>query len=278
MSTDEYAAFMRIVTQVLGTKATGREPDSDGLLQVADGEEDMRTIALGNLARLCHQVPLSEWPLAVRDHFAALNAPTEAPSSFAEAAHLLRVRLVPRDYVYRPAAVTQQVAEGVDSALVVDFDLSLLFATEANVEQWGVNENDLFDLALNNVRHNDPVEVNLQDGMTFLLGRHPYVATHLLCLEDYLDVPAPHGAIVAVPTRDWVAFQPIRDLSIIRSINSIIPFIHGLFDDGPYSLTPDLFWWRDGSLTVLPSRIDGQTLAFAPPDDFVAVLNQLPSA
>jgi hypothetical protein len=49
-----------------------------------------------------------------------------------------------------------------------------------------------------------------------------------------------------------------------------------MFEQGPGSISPDLYWWREGSVTLLPSQFDGSNIQFMPPDEFVQALNALP--
>ena len=49
----------------------------------------------------------------------------------------------------------------------------------------------------------------------------------------------------------------------------------GMHRDGPGSITPNLFWYRDGTFEQLPYELEGNQLSFAPSDDFVELLDQL---
>ena len=48
-----------------------------------------------------------------------------------------------------------------------------------------------------------------------------------------------------------------------------------MFRDGPGSISPDLFWRRRDSLTLLPMAETKRGRVFAPPDDLIDVLNLL---
>jgi hypothetical protein len=39
--------------------------------------------------------------------------------------------------------------------------------------------------------------------------------------------------------------------------------------------SPGLYWWRDGGVSLLPSQVEANNVQFAPPDEFVQVLNGL---
>ena len=48
-----------------------------------------------------------------------------------------------------------------------------------------------------------------------------------------------------------------------------------MFQQGPGAISPGLYWWRNGTISLLPAQLDGKKVAFAPPDEFIAVLNEL---
>lgn len=61
----------------------------------------------------------------------------------------------------------------------------------------------------------------------------------------------------------------------VNSINHLIPMAVSLFQQGPGSISPGLYWWRHEGVTLLPAQADGRRVQFAPPDEFVQVLNGL---
>ncbi len=70
--------------------------------------------------------------------------------------------------------------------------------------------------------------------------------------------------------------HPLRDADAIKAVQVLLGVAHRHFAEAPGNLTPDLYWFHDGTLQLLPTaeQDDGQ-LGFAPPDDFLEVLNQL---
>jgi hypothetical protein len=45
--------------------------------------------------------------------------------------------------------------------------------------------------------------------------------------------------------------------------------------EGPGSITPNLYWYRDGRFTLLPYEIANKQFNFRPPDELVDLMNQL---
>lgn len=90
---------------------------------------------------------------------------------------------------------------------------------------------------------------------------HFFAASHALLLGERLPPAAIHGAM---------------DLGLVDAINRLIVTAVSMFQQGPASISPGLYWWRAGAVTLLPSSFDGRSVNFAPPDEFIAVLNDLP--
>lgn len=82
------------------------------------------------------------------------------------------------------------------------------------------------------------------------------------------------GAIVSMPLRHSVLVHPIDNASAQCGIAGMIPIAHQLFKQGPGSVSPHLYWWRDGSLEWIPTFFDGTTSGseFYPSPELAAAL------
>ncbi len=60
-----------------------------------------------------------------------------------------------------------------------------------------------------------------------------------------------------MPLRHSVLVHPIDDASVRFGIAGMIPITRQLFKQGPGSVSPHLYWWRDGSLEWIPTFFDG---------------------
>jgi hypothetical protein len=111
-----------------------------------------------------------------------------------------------------------------------------------------------------------------------LSGDSFFVATWVLMLEEHLAPVPEHGALVVVPNRHAVLFQPIVDVSIVNAVGLLLGVAEAQCRQGPGSISPNLYWWQKGHLTLLPSRREGGQFQFMPPSEFAAVLNSLAKA
>jgi hypothetical protein len=61
----------------------------------------------------------------------------------------------------------------------------------------------------------------------------------------------------------------------VQAVQTMLQVGMNAYQEGPGSLSPDLYWWHRGALTLLPSSIDRKGVQFFPPDAFVELLNSL---
>jgi hypothetical protein len=73
-----------------------------------------------------------------------------------------------------------------------------------------------------------------------------------------------------------ILVHPLLDLSAVKAVHHMIAMIRRFHDEGPGSLSRHLYWWRNGALRWLPSRVEDDGIQFFPPDDFVRALEGLP--
>ena len=280
-------------------EAVGEEIERRGLpFAVGEGmirvERNGRSSDFGltNLAQVCHQAGRSEWTATIARHFDNLfaaedaSAATEEQGTDLEAVRtMLKVRLFPGSSLGGMDAqppVSWEFAPGIVAAFVYDLPTTVASVNVAHINAWGRSRDDLLSIALENVRA-DIVEAQAigdagPSAAVACVADHFFAASHAFLLDERLPANAQHGAVFAVPHRHALLYAPIADLGIVQSINRLIPTAVSLFQQGPGSISPALYWWRRGGpVTVLPSQLDGKNVQFAPPDDFVQVLNALPA-
>ena len=140
--------------------------------------------------------------------------------------------------------------------------------------RWPVTTDQLFAVGREGVRADGPLECDVIDdtGIRVLEGATFYAATHLVWLESYLD-PGPYGALAIAPTRSTIAACPIRKDTAEITAERLRAFAGDAHEDGPGSLSPDLFWWREGRMSLLERANTGPA---ALPDEFLRFVASLP--
>ncbi len=234
-------------------------------------------IGMRNLRQLARQVPRDDWPALVADHVGTIITAIEEPldlSDFSLVSSLLRSRVYPIE-ARTSRLISRPFAKGLIEAVVADTPTTVRTVVSDDADSWPVTEDELFAVARNGVRADGPLECDVIDdtGIRVLEGSTFYAATHLVWLESYLD-PGPYGALAIAPTRSAIAACPIRKDTALLTAERLHAFARDAYEDGPGSLSPDLFWWRDGELTLIDAHDDGTRLAF--PQDFLSFLDDLP--
>jgi hypothetical protein len=239
-------------------------------------------VSMKNLRQLARLVPRDDWPALVSDHISTIVTAIEEPldlTNFELAQHLLRTRIYPAE-ADNGILAARPFAPGLIEAVVVDTPTTVRTVTIEEMEDWPVSGDALFVLGRANVRSDGALQAEEQElgdrvRVTVLHGWTFYAATHLAWLDEYLDI-GPYGALVVVPSRSLIAAYPIRarayarEAAVRAAAAQLQAHAHQAYEEGPGSLSPHLFWWRGGSLTLLETRVSGDSLIL--PRDFVASL------
>lgn len=276
-----YQAFLDTVANDLGRRGDMVEID-DGVARVTIAH-DRHQFGLQNLAQVCNQSETGAWADMIRQHFDNVIRSTAVTdldtlgSDFARVESLVKVRLYPREAVVDASGsgpIHQHVGEQLVSALVYDLPEAVATVPSETPSRWPIDVDAAFDLGLANVLEQDEVEcerVRLEHGGEFwaMVGDSFFVTSRLLVLEQYLEPRTAFGALVSVPNRHTLLFAPIVDMTVLPTLNALLVITQRRFMEGPGSLSPLVYWWRDGDLLALPADIDDGQVRFYPPEDFV---------
>jgi hypothetical protein len=286
MSQSETDAFTALVAEELKRRGLVFEFGA-GLVRVE--RDSPRDYGLTNLAQVCINAGPDAWETVITTHFDNLFAAEDAQAQVEEMGRdlaavrsMLKVRLYPASNLGGNdpnPPVSWDLAPGLVAAFVYDLPTTVSTVSAAHIEGWGKPRDELLAIAKDNVR-TDPIETQSIDGNgpsapRACVADHFFAASHAFLLDEVLPAAARQGAVVAVPHRHALLYAPIVDLGVVQAINTIIPIAVSLFQQGPGSISPGLYWWRGDNVKLLPAQFDGRSVQFIPPDDFVQVLNGL---
>ncbi len=260
----------------------------EGVVQPRSGRLRASVLSLQNIARACAYLAIEQWPQAIAQHFDNILAMSEDKDAllldvadFEAVKPQLRARLYPSsllqesaDLIYRPGP------EGTIETLVLDLPTTVRTVAPGEAQRWGRSNNDLFEVGRRNLRQSSRLKAStasLLPGTEVVLyhGDPYYAASHALIIQDYLPADLPYGALVGLPRRDALLLHVIRNVGMAHAVNAMLRVIIGLHREGPGSLSPHLYWLRDGEFLPLPYDLDGKSLDFQPPPEFVALLQHL---
>lgn len=244
-------------------------------------------VSMRNLRQLARLVPRDDWPALVSDHVTTIVTAIEEPldlSDFELAQNLLRTRIYPSE-ADNGLLAARPFAPGLIEAVVVDTPTTVRTVTTDEMNGWPVSGDSLFMLGRANVRADGPLQLDEQElggvRMSVLHGWTFYAVTHLAWLEEYLQI-GPHGALVVAPNRSLIVAHPLQPQAggiragyraAVAAAKELQAQAAQAYEDGPGSLSPHLYWWRAGELSLLETRYDGDTLVL--PEDFRSVLTTL---
>ncbi len=241
-----------------------------------------------NLMQVCNQVPAEEWPQRIADHFDALAAAAKdhekfnvREADFEQVKDLLAVRVGDEESLPIDKLLFRRDLPGTISYLVFDLPNSVESVPPELPEKWAKGVDELFALGLANVKRSaDPSieQVEIQPGVSFMAysGDSFFTASFALMLDQLEGATSPHGLLVAIPHRHVLLFHAIQTSDAIFAVQHLGVLAINLDREGPGSISPKLFWYRDGKFVNLPFRLEGDTFNFRPPEEFMEMLNALP--
>lgn len=238
-----------------------------------------------NLAANLARINQDDWADYVAWHFGhAAGGPPELPSSYAEVRKRLRIRLAADAWVdalpYRDIA--RPVAEDLQEVLMISIDEGATSVPPDSIEAWGEPMERLWADARENTLWDEPRERRAMlkptgERFTWVRGSW-WSASMLLDLGRYLSPRYRNGAVAMVPVRDALLFHEIVDETAVPSLVAMAELGVRFCLDGPDSISPHLYWWRDGEIQqVLSYQDDGGLIPVWGPD-FKEMLAELSPA
>lgn len=278
--TDSRRTFAGLVGNALAARGYLCRPDGD-VIHIEFPTPGV--LGLTNVWQRCLASPPRQWQSIVDGFLDGVLPGLEPPpdEDLDTVGPALRVRVVPEDEDEgrtRPALASRPLAEGLRAVLAIDRPTMIELVPAVRLSRWPACEDELFDLAYANVRLDPPPSVSpspVEDGVlvTRVWGDSFYTATWARWLPELLGPLPPAGMLVGLPTRHELLVHPIAGVGAVHAIQPLSAVIAQAHRAGPGSLSPHLFWWREGSLRRLPFAVKAGAFRFQPPDDFLDALN-----
>mgnify|MGYP001550277959 CR=1 FL=1 len=147
--------------------------------------------------------------------------------------------------------------------------------TAADAELWETPIAALFAIGLTNLgqEHRFQRTVRHLPGGAELVafrGESVFAAAQLLVVPTLLTEQPPFGALACVPKSDLLLIHPIVDRHSLAALEELALLSARLYEAGPKSLSPHLYWSEGKRLMRLPVTLEGQTVHFRPPPRFAA--------
>lgn len=216
------------------------------------------TLGLANIARRFAASEdtaetLAAWVEMVLQTLRAAPAPAEL--TWDAAAPALRVQLYNDERHAGSNMVARAIAPDLHLALVIDGETSLMTVTPEMAAPWEKSDDDLFDRATANLYAALPVQpaaARVPPPLQIISSNDDYTAAAAYLALSELVPAGSLGALVMFATRFTCAFIPLVDRLPADAFQALLAGTARLFPGGEGALTPNLYWWRDQQLTMVP--------------------------
>lgn len=224
----------------------------EGYIQSGEAE-----YGLHNLVQMCARDNARGMESRVREFLSRISA------GFAEQEEMesrpnysrIKLRLLPLDIEADTEFFSFPISDAFHTVLAYDGELCVALYSVASVDNLPFTRDELFDLGLKNVLAEELPEYQvLKNGDTkihCLSGDSFFVASRVLALEQLLDHRPEHGVLFSVPNRHIVFYHVMGDGDPNEATAAIVHMTQKQFDRGPGSISPCLFWWKDGRYETL---------------------------
>ncbi len=265
----------------------------DGMLKVGkapgapdDGGEFDGEYGLGNLSQVCAQAPIEQWNQIVTRHFDGVRRVFSASKDAAvprldEVREKLCIRLWDMTTeLVRAHAVWREQLPGLASVICVDEPESIRTLRADDAAAWGLDHDELFRLAMENLEDLAPVESashDLADGIKLheFFGDSFFTATWALREDMFQSVAGKYGVFFAVPTRHRIIAMALENAASLKALSHLMLIATGMERDGPGSISPRVYWRHQGETHEIEYSIDDNTLNVRPPEPLVRALEDL---
>jgi hypothetical protein len=239
-------------------------------------DSEGREFGVHNVAAACFGDVRGEvaWPEVIRDHVRMILAGLDAlPAVDAMTPDEIRAALYPRLFERagipsaRMPAYADDFSDDVVEVFNIDLPDTVQMLDDGALERLG-GRSAVRPRAMRNllgVLQGIEVEALSSGEASFevVASDSMFTASTVLAMPELLArvgvLDAPHGVLVAMPYRFQVALHVIRDAAVIPSLNALVGFAAIGFNEGVGPLTPNVFWWHQGSFERLTRHTtDGQ--------------------
>jgi uncharacterized protein YtpQ (UPF0354 family) len=163
--------------------------------------------------------------------------------------------------------------------LVLDFEEQFHYVEKNKVTQWEVEEKELFEIALNNIRQEE-IEIKqfrFDDKYeVFALFSGDFSASYTLLIEQEFDFAiGKFGSLVALPTKGSAFLYPIDTDNVLDVIVATYPTIEQFFNEDPGNITLNFYWYYQGQFEIFEKTAneDG-TVTINNPNELTELFNE----
>lgn len=262
---------------------------SNGIVDVSENDFGFSNLGLINVAQICKQEKPKLYKGIVTEHFDSMVRAHKfdqefkrIADNFEEVKKYIGVRLYDNNYVShlgKSLTIGKDFAGDIYAMIVFDFPDSVLSIQPEQIIPWNKTVDELFEIGKNNIKEKYPLTITKEGfgefSIWFVQGDHFFTPNIVFDMENRPELIGSKGSLIGLPHRHSALIYPIENVETLKAINGIIPAVYGMNQEGPGSLSNNLFWYKDKTFTQLPYKIEENKLQFYPPENFIETLNEL---
>lgn len=244
---------------------------------------------ISRLAPACARIGIKEYnsvmthSLNVFERMNELSRELDS-SDFDQAKKYIGVRIYDEDYYSTAAgqnAVGGKVADGLCWMLVYDLPDAVRIISRKTASFWGVSDEELFKIGVENIRQSYPLESSPRDVDGFqglvVTGDHFFAPNIVFEMETHPELLGRHGALFGIPYRNAVLIYPFENGEVISKIQTLIHLSFKLYEDGagPGSISPRLYWYNNKVITDIPYQLTEDGIDIFAPEEFSELVTRL---
>jgi hypothetical protein len=231
--------------------------DGDVCLEGDDGNQ--QHFYLDNLIRNLRNVEKQEWEREIILHFDKLEDKSKAYDylykDFEYAAQYLKVMVKPSDFMSVDVSgyVKRIDFPGTFTFLIFDFQEQFRYITSDRASEWGKAEEELFEIALQNIAKEE-VEVSeyqfAERFNVFSFFSGDFSVSYLIDFEGLAD-----GSMVAIPTKGSAFVHPIETTDVLELAATLYSTIEKFYAEDPSPITTMLYWYYEGQFKAFKYEV-----------------------
>ncbi len=281
---DEYNDILEICIKYhLDKELVISKIDEGEIITDIDGDEQHRY--LDNLVRVLASNEKTIWSQLIYEHFDKLKPNTSALNylykDFEYASQFLRVLLKEdtfnlgddvNNYVHRTDFPK------TNTFLILEFEGQFHYVRKDQINDWNKLENDLFEIAIQNLPENEIEVKEYEFGekfTVFIFFSGDFSASLMLDLKNRADYSiGKFGTLIAIPTKGTAYAHPIENGELSELIEILDPTIEKFYNVDPGNVTTNFYWYYNDEIQIFPTEQSEKGLFISMPKDLIKLLNE----
>jgi len=255
-------SFLAMVDAAL--RDLGAEHSIDGANGIATLDNGT-TVDLTLLAAKLTLIPTDQWQSTVSTYLEDILSPDQADTAltFEIAQPLLRVRVGTLGSLGLAIdqGVVQPIADDLVVAVCVEQATGTSYLMPAQLQAWGKGFDEIMVLAIEQTLAR-PVTTKTIGQFTSVVSDQ-FASSRLLDPTVVMQSAPKDGFLVAIPSLDQFLAVRVDSSLTAAAINDLVTRSTEAFNTLNNPASPDLYWWRNGAVTVLHPQGTEVTI---PPD------------